>query len=579
MICRTTTAWTKKEVDKNLVRTVANKHSCDPLTAFILVSRGFTDDEAVRYMLTDDNRLFHDPFLLPDIAKAIQRIQKAKANQEKILVFGDRDVDGITGTALLAGYLQGLGIEVSWRIPVGDESYGLSVQAVDDFASAGGNLIITVDCGITAHDEINHANGLGIDVIITDHHTPKETLPDAVAIVNPKLPQSAYPFPDLCGCAVAFKLVCALQTALGNEGISDYPQKENAYIQLAALGTVADIVPLVNENRLIVRRGIQAIMEKPRYGLSELLITLGLAGKRITAKELAWLVCPAINAAGRMGCPDKALNLLLETDPLKRINLAKEIKAMNEKRRRLGAKELPVIEQAASESRSQFDGKLALAAGENISRGVTGIMANRLIERFNIPVMVVHFGKDIAIGSIRSPGNYDIRLLLEPADDILLNWGGHTDALGFSLRRSLWEQFTDRLEIEVGYIRCIDMADSEPLSIDAELPHAYITPDIYSIVDRFEPYGIGNEPLVFASGGLKIIALAVLGKTEPKHLKITVGTDKYRWPAIFWNATEYARTEIKAGDTVDMAYSFDRDSYRKAETPQMLIRDIRKSGA
>jgi len=278
-----------------------------------------------------------------------------------------------------------------------------------------------------------------------------------------------------------------------------------------------------------------------------------------------------------MGCPDKALNLLLENDQFIRINLAREIKSMNDKRRRLGAKSLPIIEQLALESLSQFDGKLAVASGENINRGITGIMANRLTERFNIPVMVVHLGSEIAIGSIRSPGNYDIRLLLEPIDDILLNWGGHTNALGFSLQHSLWEQFIDRLEIEVCNIDCVNTFDNEPIIVDAELPHSYITPDILALVDSFEPYGTGNEPLVFISNGLKVVSSVLIGKSEPKHLKMTVEAGEHQWSAVFWKVTDSINTEIRAGDKVDMVYSFDRDSYRKRDTPQMVVRGIRRS--
>jgi single-stranded-DNA-specific exonuclease len=251
---------------------------------------------------------------------------------------------------------------------------------------------------------------------------------------------------------------------------------------------------------------------------------------------------------------------------------------MNDKRRRLGTKTLPLVEEMASESIARFDGKLAVASGEIINRGITGIMANRLVERLNIPVMVVHFGSEIIIGSIRSPGNYDIRLLLEPIEDILLNWGGHTNALGFSLSRSLWEQFIDRLEIEVCYIDCADLSANEGIIVDAELPKSYITSDILTVVDQFEPYGADNEPLVFVSCGLKVIASVLIGKNNPKHLKMTVDTGKCQWPAILWNVKDNIETEIKAGDTVDMVYIFNRDAYRKSETPQMVVRGLRKSG-
>jgi single-stranded-DNA-specific exonuclease len=305
---------------------------------------------------------------------------------------------------------------------------------------------------------------------------------------------------------------------------------------------------------------------------------LGLAGKRITTNELSWIVCPTLNAAGRMGSPDKVVNLLLEKDPLRRIRLAGEIKSLNGKRQRLGIKTWPLVEQMAFESVGQFEGKLVVAAGEAISRGVTGVMANRLVDRYHVPAMVAHLGKELAIGSIRSPGNYDIRLLLEPMDDILLNYGGHANALGFSLLRQLWDQFIDRLEIEVGFIRS-DVMPDEAIAVDAELPHAYIDTGIFAMVDLFEPYGTGNEPLVFASQGLKIISSSVVGKKESKHLKTILDTGKNKWSAILWDADENLREEIKTGDTVDLVYNFSRNLYRGIETPQLVIKDIIKQAS
>jgi single-stranded-DNA-specific exonuclease len=567
--------WVKKEVDKKLVKTIAEKYSCDILTAFILVRRGINDEEIPYFLSSDEDMPLHNPLLLPGMNDAVKRIRRALINKEKILVFGDRDVDGITGTVLLTDYLQSLGIDVIWRIPIEDEPYGLSMQAVEDFASKNGSLIVTVDCGISSVAEIKLARKLGLDVIVTDHHTPKEVLPEALAIVNPKLPYSVYPFPDISGCTVAYKLVCALQTFLEGKGIPDFSQKEKDYLQLACLGTVGDIMPLRNENRLIVRRGLKLLMEKPRYGLSELLISVGLAGKRINTKELSWIVCPTINAAGRMGSPDKVVTLILEKDPIRRIRLAGEIKSLNGKRQRLGIKTWPVIEKLASESIRQFEGKLVVAAGEAISRGITGIMANRLIDCYHIPAMVAHFGKELVIGSIRSPGNYDIRLLLEPVSDILLNYGGHTNALGFSLLKSLWSQFIDRLEIEAGFIFSNSIPD-EAIAIDAELPHACLTPDIFAMVDLFEPYGTGNEPLVFASQGLKVLDYSFVGKKQPKHLKTLLDVGKYKWTAILWDAEETFKEEVKIGDTLNLVYNVSRNLYRGIEIPQLVIKDIIK---
>jgi len=278
-----------------------------------------------------------------------------------------------------------------------------------------------------------------------------------------------------------------------------------------------------------------------------------------------------------MGCPDKAVNLLLEENSQKRLMLANEIKTLNEKRKRLGAKTLPFAEKLALKNLDQFSGKLAVAASEEINRGITGVLANRLIEKLHIPSMVVHLDKNLAIGSIRSPGNYDIRLLLEPLDDLILNYGGHTDALGFKMERSLFDQFLDRLEIEIESILSIIIPNEKPVEIDAELPHEYIAPDIFSLIDRFEPYGVGNKTLLFASTNLKVLSSAYLGKREPKHLKLILDTGKYKWPAILWNGRKNAVDEIAVGDKIDMLYSFNRNWYKGIEQPQIIIKDICKS--
>jgi single-stranded-DNA-specific exonuclease len=478
---------------------------------------------------------------------------------------------------MLVDFLQSLGIDIVWRVPMYDETYGLSIKAVEEFATLGGNLIITVDCGISNINEIVKANELGIDVIITDHHIPKTELPPAYAIVNPKLSHSSYPFRDLSGCMVAYKLITALQNTLGLTNIYDFEHRQNNYLQLAALGTIADIVPLKNENRIVVRKGLASINHKPIAGLSELLLVTGLSGKPLTSEDLAWFVSPVINASGRMGRPDKAVSLLIEKDPKERLTLAKEIKAMNDKRIRLGTKTWLTVEKLADDTQSTFDRKLILVADEGIHRGITGIMANRLIKKHNIPAMVVHFGKDIAIGSIRSPGNYDIRLLLEPLEDILLNYGGHENALGFSLERSLWEQFFDRLEIEVETISCKDISDNEEITVDAELPHSYITPDIFSIIDCFEPYGEGNQPIIFSSKNLKIINAVIVGKREPKHIKLTLDTGKYKWSAILWDEADRLGNDFSIGDKIDMLFTFNRNWYKGVEIPQIIIKKAVKS--
>ena len=569
-------SWTKKAVDKTLVRTIAERHSCDLLTAYILVNRGIVSDDAIPFFLSDDTSLLRDPFTLPNMKETVDCIIQAKSKGGKVLIFGDRDVDGISATVMLFDYLRCLEVDVSWRVPTGDEPYGLSVKTVEDFAAIGGNFIITVDCGISSIAEVELANKLGLSVVITDHHLPKDELPATAAIVNPKLPHSLYPFHDISGSMVAYKLITALQSRLSENGNSDFIFKETEYLQLASLGTIADIMPLKDENRIIVRRGLSAINKNPMQGIAELLLVLGLSGKPISAEVLSWFLCPPINAADRMGSPEKAVELLLESNSQKRLIFAKEIKALNEKRKRLGTKTLSLADKLASNNLERFSGKLAMAAGEEISRGIAGVIANRLIERFHIPAMVVHLNENLAIGSIRTPGNYDIRLLIEPLNDLILNYGGHEGALGFSMKRSLWEQYLDRLEIEIESIQPGKIPDEEPFEIDSELPHEYITPEILNLVDRFESYGEGNKPLLFASYGSRVLSSAYMGKREPKHLKFTLDTGKYKWPAILWNGRENIADEIAVGDKVDLLYSFNRNWYNGVERPQIIIREICK---
>jgi single-stranded-DNA-specific exonuclease RecJ len=571
------TAWAKKKVDKNLVRDISRKHNCDLLTAYILVNRGIVSDGEIPYFLSDDAGLLRDPLAFPGMKDAIGRICHAKTRGEKVLIFGDRDADGIAATVILFDCLKRLKMDVSWRIPIGDEPYGLSTKAVEDFAATGGNLIVTVDCGISSVAEIERANELGLSVIVTDHHLPKGELPVACAIVNPKLPCSLYPFSDISGCMVAYKLMTALQNDQSEYGNPEFILKETEYLQLVALGTVADIMPLKDENRVVVRMGLSALNKNPIKGIAELLLVLGLSNKPISTEELSWLLCPVINSAGRMGCPEKAVLLLLEEDSRKRLVLANELKALNEKRKRLGAKTLPLAEKLALENFERFYGKLAVAAGESICRGITGVIANRLIEKLRIPAMVVHLNESLAIGSIRSPGNYDIRLLLEPLDDIILNYGGHEGALGFSIERALWEQYLDRLEIEIESIRLNEIADKDTVEIDAELPHKYISPDIFALLDRFEPYGEGNKPLLFASSGIRILDSAYLGRREPKHIKFILDAGKYKWTAVLWNGREKAGEEFSDGEKVDLLYTFSRNWYKGVERPEIIIKDISKS--
>ncbi|MDR1419552.1 MAG: single-stranded-DNA-specific exonuclease RecJ [Treponema sp.] len=705
--------WEKKDIPPDLVKEISAKYGCDLLTASILIRRGLVSGEDIRYFLEDNERHLRNPFDLPGMEDAVDRIVAAKEEGEKILIFGDRDVDGITGTALLSGCLGNMGFDVSWRIPTGDEPYGLSVKAVEEFAAAYGTLIITVDNGVSCVREVRRAGELSVDVIITDHHNPPETLPDAIAIVDPKLRDSRYPFRDLSGCAVAYKLVSALRFAFENElygqnvsllntrplndswiieiiklrnlaetdrleetvnpgmvrisdtrlpaflqgqhilawdaplqrrilskifgagveismldmapeigkeipqtmgksllrikelsRIAKYSDRElteldvfkNLFtsfirkrektagengeeMQLAALGTIADIMPLRDENRIIVRGGLASLREKPRSGLSELLFRLDLAGRPFDSQDISWKLCPAINAAGRMGNPEKAVSILLEKDPRRRDALAGEIIAMNEERKKLVESTWEITWPMAEKSLEETGGNLVVACGENIYRGITGLLAQRLARYFHVPAMVVAAGKDTCTGSLRSARDYDIRSLLEQCEDFFIDWGGHTFAAGFSMERSKWDSFVEQISVKARAIELAGDSDGETVTIDAELPGNYLTPDIFSLVDRFEPYGEQNRPLTFLTRSLLVRDIGFMGREEAKHVKMTLDTGKHKWPAVYWEAAGKVEREFGRDDTVDLVFNLSRDWFKGIETPRITVTDLKKSGA
>jgi single-stranded-DNA-specific exonuclease len=707
--------WEKKEISPELVKEISAKYGCDLLTASILVRRGFCSGDTIRYFLEDDLASLRNPFALDGMDDAVERILAAKEEGEKVLVFGDGDVDGITGTALLSNYLESIGMDVTWRIPTGDESYGLSTEAVEDFAAKDGTLIITVDCGISRFGEIKRAGELSVDVIVTDHHEPQDELPEALVIINPKLRDSTYPFRNLSGCGVAFKLVCALRFAqrselygqqmcllntrpvndawiveaakmrnlmvidtlietivpgmvsisdtrlpaflegqqilvwdaplqkqtfaklfgrgievgmldiapqIGNEikqtaglsllrikelsKIAKYSDKElseldvfvnlfasyarlkeknaidsageNADIQLAALGTIADIMPLLDENRILVRRGIDALEKKARDGLSELLYKLELAGRSLETKDISWRLCPVINAARRMGSAKTAADLFFEKDPIKREKIAGELTTMNESRKTLEEETWALVDPMAYKNFTAYGENLTIVYSEKINKGVTGLMAQRAAKQFNVPAIAISMGDEIHTGSIRSARGYNVCSLLERCSDLFIDFGGHQAAGGFSLVIKNWDLFLERIKTISSEIDFEEEQDEEIIQIDAELPHDYLSPDVLKLVDRFEPYGKGNEPLIFMSNKLTVKEINFIGKPEQKHIKMTLDAGKHKWPALYWeSADRVLNKEFGVNEKIDIVFNLNRNYYRGNETPQMIILDLRKS--
>jgi single-stranded-DNA-specific exonuclease len=721
--------WRKTEIDPSLVKEFAQRYGCDLLAASILIRRGITEGEDARFFLETDLRHLHNPFLLPGMEDAVERLLAAKEEGEKILVYGDRDVDGMTGTALLTGFLRRAGFDANWALPRQGEPYGLSVRAVEEFAAAYGTLVITVDCGISNRVEVARASELGVSVIVTDHHTPPENLPEAAALVNPKLPGSLYPFKELSGCGVAAKLVSALRFALSSEmygqpisllnvrpsndafiveiaktrnlavidtltealvpGMVDISatrlpaflrgqqilawdaplqkkmlarvfgngvdielldiageagkiipaaagkslvrlrelsrigkysgqtgeldvlvnlftsfvrKKEPAAFwgegsdeeaQLAALGTIADIMPLLNENRLIVRTGLDALRKKPGTGLAELILALGFDPRHAAAKEVSFQLTPAINAAGRMGSPEKAVSLLLEEDAARRRSLASDITVMNQERKRLVEEVCQRALPEAGKSLDEYSKNLVVVSGENILPGIAGLIASRLADRFHVPALVCSINGDDIKGSLRSARGYDLLPLLERCSDLFSNYGGHPFAAGFDMDRGGLDALCSRLQ-DIACGMELPGEEDKAWEIDAELPLSYLSmldtsgassakQELYilRLVDDFEPAGERWRPLLFRSNGLVISDMQLMGRDEAKHVKLTLDTGKnpprdFRWTGLYWNAAGKIKVDFDMNDTVDIIYNLGRDWFNGNEKPQMIIRDLKR---
>ena len=609
-----------------------------------------------------------------------------------------------------------MGIDVSWRLPLEDDGYGLNIAAIDDFAAQDGTLIITVDCGISNNDEIAHANNLGIEVIVTDHHNPPENLPEAIIIIDPKIEDSNYPFDGISGAAVAYKLVSALRFAdtdfygaeicileltenqeekcfyadcvkiknlvkikelhekivpgqtsiydlklpyflqgqliyswdskatltllsqifgrgiefnlndLRNEisqiipavrgktatqvkalsQIAKYygetselmsiynlyvtyckkliaqkkPQQsadEQKDLQLVALAALADIMPMKDENRIFVRNGIASIKKlRPRAGLAELFNRLNINIEALTSTDLSWTVIPALNAAGRMGQSDLALKLLISENPREREQLANTIYDLNETRKNLVSDACYKVHETAEQSLAVHSNKLCICVDQCINKGVTGIVATRLMQDFNVPTIAITYENEVCTGSMRSCRGFVATNFLDSLGDIYINHGGHNFAAGFSFYKENLEIFLNKVQAAASSVMLED--ECSDIFVDAEIPPEHLTPENFSLIDTFEPCGAESPELILMTRKIKLIDTMVLGKKEPHHLKLILDTGKYKIPAMFWGQAERLKKDIQIGKYYDILYNMSRNYFNGTVTKQLIIKEILPSG-
>ena len=557
--------WTVQKLNKDLASTIAERYSIDPLTALLLTQRGFdTFDKLDEFF--DDSEEWIDPFLLPDMDKAVERINEAIFDGERICVYGDYDCDGVTSTTILYSYLEAQGADVTYMLPERErDGYGLSNQVVDRIAATGTKLIITVDNGISSVEEAKYIKEKGMELVVTDHHLEGDELPDCVAVVDPHRNDKDCPFEDYAGCGVALKLCCAM------EGSDEEVMQE--FADIAALGTVADMVPLVGENRKIVLYGLKLLNTYRKPGIEAILEKAGLSEKTLDSTSISFGIAPRINAAGRMGTAERALDLLLADDPYSASEMAEEVNVMNSQRH---SEEDKIFTEAIAYLQDHPElahMPILVVSGKGWHEGVLGIVASKLLERYLRPVIVLTDKGDLCKGSARSIEGFSIYDTMNSCRDMLNTFGGHELAAGMSIKTEWLDEFREKIN-EYAYENASVYPETR---IDCKLNPAGLSMDVLDSIRMMEPFGTGNTSPVFGLYGVVIDSVQGMGN-EGRHKRLTFHKDGDRTMVngIFFNQPEFP---YQRGDKVDLVVTLGRNEYRGNVSLSVYIRDIRPAGS
>lgn len=554
--------WLWEEIDKKEVNKLVQEHKISPFLAELLIKRGIASEDIPVFL---EPKLEHlgSPFLMKDMEKALQRIQRAIASKEKILIFGDYDVDGITSTTVLFLGLNQLGANVSYYIPNRDEGYGLNVRALDENISTGVSLVITVDCGISAVDEVAFCNEKGVDCIITDHHLPPEILPKAYAIINPKQQGCPYKFKDLAGVGLSFKLVKALFIAYEASGWEDY-------LDIVALGTVADLVPLLGENRTIVSLGLEKMNEGLRLPLKMLGEVAGITHP-IDSYHLGFAFGPRLNAAGRLESPKEAIELMLARDEQKAFQLAT---FLNEQNRDRQGVEQSILDQCIQmvEAMNLVKTKVLVLGNENWHHGVIGIVASRLVEKYHRPVIMLSIKDDMATGSCRSVQGFHLYEALSYCEDLLVRYGGHAMAAGLTVEKGNIEDFREKINI-YALENNIDDYLKPKLFLDMSLDPNNLDLKMLEEISKLKPFGQSNPAPVFRIENLNIAKFNLVGQ-QKNHLKVD-----FRLGNMYISSIGFKKADliprIYGKKTVSFAGYLDKNTYNGNTSLQLRILDLK----
>ena len=553
--------WEVRPLDKERAAAFAQTYGVPFFLAMLMNIRGLDDAAHLREFLGEGEPL-SDPFLLKDMDKAATRITRAVDNMEKIAVYGDYDADGVTSTAMLYSYLETRGADVIFYIPQREgEGYGMNMGAVEYLKEQGVSLIVTVDNGISSVQEVARANELGIDVVVTDHHRPQEILPDAVAVVDAYRPDDTSPYKHFSGVGIAFKLLMALE-----DGAGDVEDLLEAYSDLAAIGTIGDIVPLTGENRTLIRAGLERLSQSDRPGVQALLENAGIAGKALTSTNVAFTLVPRINATGRMGAPERAVRLLISGYEEEAEVLSEEICADNEERRRVEA-EIAEAAFADIEAKGYMKDRVVVVDGENWHHGVIGIVASRVTERCGKPCMIISRGETEAKGSGRSIEGFSLFEAICACGDLLIKFGGHPMAAGITLKPENIEAFRKRINQYAA--EHFPQMPTQTVTLDCKLNPAALSVSMAQSLTQLEPFGNGNPQPVFGLFNMELSNVTPVGGGG--HLRLTLEKNGAVITAMRFN-TKPEELPYHIGDKIDLAVQLEA---REFPSLTVIVRDMK----
>jgi len=537
-----------------------NASDLSPLIAQLVYNRGVKPEE-INPFLSADRRLEGNPFLLPDISQAVSRVYKAVLAREKIAVYGDFDVDGVTATVILVEGLSRLGAEVIPYIPDRvNEGHGLKISALEKLQAQGADLVITVDCGVTDLTEVKQAREMGIDMIITDHHIPLGNLPRAVAVIDPKRKDSVYPYPDLAGAGVAFKLLQALFHKDGRE------KWLTRFLDLVVLATVTDLVPLVGENRYLVKEGLRELNHSSRVGIQEMVKLARLRPGELDAEDISWTLGPRLNAAGRMDNASTSYQLLTTQSPEDARLLALELEEKNAERQKLTSE---VLSRARERLTAKLHLPVLVEGDESYSIGVIGLVAGKLADEFYKPTIIISLGSELCQGSCRSIPEFDVTAALEECHNLLTTFGGHPLAAGFTVTRQNLAQLEERIiRLATDQLGHLDLRPE--IVIDAELPLSTFSGETFNLMQKLSPFGRGNPQPTFLTRQVEVIECRNFGN-QGEWLRLKLKQGNITWQAVDF---ESQRTREEIPSYIDIVYNLEKSRWNGEEVLGLNLRDF-----